>query len=322
MRRLGIRLANAVLFVVCCYAAAGLFNEISSNALTSQDLSQGLAVAEVSKPAPPSATRTRDINKRNLFGSAVTSAVVDSEPEVEVVTTVTKLPLKLIATAAFESDSSQSRAAIIDREIRQTEVVGIGDWLESHPSVKIAGISQGEVILDNNGNREVLRIDDDDDEVKSRGRSARKPKRSTRSSRRSRDRSSRSSSRSSSTKASGNDSTLMENLKKLAEQTSRGGGLSDLLSQAQVLPKYEDGKMVGIELSAIASGSFYEQIGLENGAVISEVNGIKIDSPAVSQEIIAGLADMPEIFAVVDGVPFVVPAEKLNELLRSGSDRQ
>ncbi len=189
--------------------------------------------------------------------------------------------------------------------------------------MKIAGISQGEVILDNNGNREVLRIDDeDDDEVKSRGRSARTPKRSTRSSRRSRDRSSRSSSRSSSKKASGNDSTLMENLKKLAEQTSRGGGLSGLLSQAQVLPKYEDGKMVGIELSAIASGSFYEQIGLENGAVISEVNGIKIDSPAVSQEIIAGLADMPEIFAVVDGVPFVVPAERLNELLRSSSAGQ
>ena len=80
MRRVGIRIANAVLFVVCCYAAAGIFNEISSNALTSQDPSQGLAVAEVSMPAPRSATRTRDINERNLFGSTVTSAVV--EPDV------------------------------------------------------------------------------------------------------------------------------------------------------------------------------------------------------------------------------------------------
>ena len=77
--------------------------------------------------------------------------------------------------------------------------------------------------------------------------------------------------------------------------------------------------MVGIELSDIEGGSIYQQIGLKNGDVISMLNGVEINSPTASQEVISSLADIsvPEIFAIVNGRPFKVPAEKIAELMES-----
>ena len=114
MRRLGIRITNALLGVFCCYAAAGIFNQISASMLAPLDDSAGLAVAEVSSPAPRSATRTRDINERNLFGSALLDGpAVRIEPEVEIVTVITKLPLTLLGTAAFENDTELSLLLVV-----------------------------------------------------------------------------------------------------------------------------------------------------------------------------------------------------------------
>ena len=313
MRRLGIRIANVLLFVVCCYAAAGLFNKVNSEVLAPEEEVPGIAVAAPPPQPVRSASRIRDINRRNLFGSKVQArTAARPEPEPEVVTTVTKLPLKLLGTAAFPSDETASRAAIADRGGNEPQVLGIGETLKSHPSVTVASISAGEVVLDNRGSREILRLDEE--AAAGKGKSSR-PKRNARTSRRSsRERSSSRNPRG----ASGTSSRLADNLKKLAETTARGGGFNDFLAQAQVLPKYKNGQMVGIELTEIDAGSFYEQIGLKNGDVITEVNGTKITSPTASQEVIAGLAQVPEIFAVVNGRPFVVPADKLAELMESG----
>lgn len=313
MRRLGIRIANALLFIVCCYAAAGLFNKINSEVLAPEEEIPGIAVAAAPTQPVRSPSRIRDINRRNLFGSTVrTQTAAKPEPEPERVTTVTKLPLKLLGTAAFPRDETASRAAIADRGGNEPQVVGIGDALAKHPSVTVAGISAGQVILDNRGSREVLRLDEDD--TASAGPQRRSP-RNTRTSRRaSRDRTSSRNTRA----ASGTSSRLVDNLKKLADETASGGGFNDFLAQANVLPKYKNGEMYAIELTEIEAGSFYEQIGLKNGDVISEVNGTKITSPTASQDVIAGLAQVPEIFAVVNGRPFMVPADKLADLMASG----
>jgi type II secretion system protein C len=67
-----------------------------------------------------------------------------------------------------------------------------------------------------------------------------------------------------------------------------------LFSQARILPKYEDGAMVGVQLNAIKPGSLFEKAGFQNGDVIRELNGIKIDSPEQSAKILLEFVDAKE----------------------------
>ena len=62
MRRLGIRIANAILFALCCYAVAGLFNEVSHVLVAPLEGPAGIALASTPKLTARSATRIRDIN--------------------------------------------------------------------------------------------------------------------------------------------------------------------------------------------------------------------------------------------------------------------
>ena len=54
---------------------------------------------------------------------------------------------------------------------------------------------------------------------------------------------------------------------------------SALFSQARILPKYEGGQMVGVQVSAIKPGSLFEQAGLQNGDTITEINGQPVSGP-------------------------------------------
>ncbi|TMA26743.1 MAG: hypothetical protein E6J87_21830 [Deltaproteobacteria bacterium] len=62
--------------------------------------------------------------------------------------------------------------------------------------------------------------------------------------------------------------------------------LTHLLGQAHVLPKFEDDQVVGLEVSAIQAGSLFDEIGLEDGDVITEWNGEPIDSQAKTAKIL------------------------------------
>ena len=76
--------------------------------------------------------------------------------------------------------------------------------------------------------------------------------------------------------------------------------------------------MVGIEVSGIEDGSLYDQIGLNDGDVISQVNGTQIDSPTATPEVIARLLDGNGIDMTVNGESVTVSAEKIEELMDSG----
>jgi len=73
-----------------------------------------------------------------------------------------------------------------------------------------------------------------------------------------------------------------------------------LFSQARILPKYENGQMVGVQVNAIKPGSLFESIGLKDGSVIKELNGIKIDSPEQSAKILLELVDAKQFDIVID----------------------
>jgi general secretion pathway protein C len=53
-----------------------------------------------------------------------------------------------------------------------------------------------------------------------------------------------------------------------------------LLSQARAVPYLVNGTMSGFRLDFVAPASFYEQIGLQYGDVLQQVNGVEIRDPA------------------------------------------
>jgi general secretion pathway protein C len=55
--------------------------------------------------------------------------------------------------------------------------------------------------------------------------------------------------------------------------------LGPLLTQARVVPHFENGVIDGYKIFAIKPDSLYQKIGLENGDVIQNINGIQVDSP-------------------------------------------
>ena len=92
--------------------------------------------------------------------------------------------------------------------------------------------------------------------------------------------------------------TVRERLQELNEPEGPRSPAA-IFSQARILPKYEDGAMVGIELSKIQEGSFYEQVGLQEGDVVTRLNGVAIDNPAASKQLIEALTSADNITAEV-----------------------
>jgi general secretion pathway protein C len=256
---IGTRIANAVLFVLSCSVVANVVNQVGGAALIPTEPPR-IAAPATTAPAGREWSERAAILDRNLFGAqVVTAAIVEKVPEEDL--QETGLPLKLLGTIASE-DQIVSSAAIENTSNRKHEVVKVGDRLESHSEVTVARIERGRVILDNAGRREELKLS----EEITPARAPRVAKRASRS-RRARSRAA----------------------KPPKPESSDIGGLgidtSALLNQARILPKYEDGQMVGIEISKIEPDSLYEQVGVQEGDVVMELNGVKIDSPAASKSL-------------------------------------
>ena len=110
MRTLGIRIVNSVLFALCSFQVATVFNRVAAEALRTAPTYAVSAVSE--DAAPRSATEDREaILDRNLFGAQIVPQPVAPEPA-EVVEE-TKLPLALEATIAA-TRTTASRASILD----------------------------------------------------------------------------------------------------------------------------------------------------------------------------------------------------------------
>jgi len=53
--------------------------------------------------------------------------------------------------------------------------------------------------------------------------------------------------------------------------------------------------VTGLQLSAIQSGSAFEQAGIENGEVITEINGVSVSDIGASTKIMSALTDSDEV---------------------------
>jgi general secretion pathway protein C len=269
-----IKALNFVLLGASCFLVAGVVTEIGGEAIEPPPLSNevhriesGDAVAAAS----PSAILDRNLFGAQLAGEAQIANTIelDSDENLE----ATKLPLRLLGTAAAR-DVDRSRAAIQDEKTRKHIVVAVGDELAGHTRVRVKDIQRSRVVLDNRGKLEELALHDDDDRPKLKVK--RRP--SVREARRKPPK-----------------DTLNNRLAKINGQD--GQGISNLLSSARIVPEYDkaSGEMLGMKVDAIKADSLFEKVGLQNGDIITEVNGIVVDRLEATSKIFEELANAKEI---------------------------
>ena len=113
-------------------------------------------------------------------------------------------------------------------------------------------------------------------------------------------------------------SSVAADLKRLAEQAQASPGIAapagNLLANARIKPEYDGERMVGISFSAIQPGSPLDQIGLEDGDRVSQINGLELDDPSALQKIATALSASDRISITVNGQPRVVDTGQIADL--------
>ena len=252
MKRVLILTANAALVVLCCFLASGIIADVSA-ALLAPDAASIAPSAAAASASPRDRADRQIILTRNLFNVSTLSptTVTDLDEEYE----KTKLPLRLLGTAAAE-DKALSWAAIEDLETKQHLVVRIDSEIKG--GARVLKIERRRIVLQNGGRREELALEGDVPAAAPR------------------------------TAQRGPRPAARANLERLAENRfavnrsevqNLATNPSALFSQARILPKYEGGQMVGVQVSAIKPGSLFEQAGLQNGDTITEINGQPVSGP-------------------------------------------
>jgi general secretion pathway protein C len=287
MARIIVWIANLTLGVVCCYLVAALILQVIEAALVPAPELQLAAVAPPIRVAHSLQDR-QPILSRNLFNASIlappVAAPVPEDEDLE----ATKLPLKLLGTAAA-GNPRLSWAAVEDLETRKHSVVRPDDKLREQATV--VRIERRRIVLQNGSRREELALDPDD--------AATKPKPAPRTA-----------AVPIPTPMQQADASVGARVRRLAEnrfQVARSDvetaarNPAALFSQARIMPRYEAGQMTGLQLNAIKPGSLFEQIGIQSGDTIRQFNGIQINSPEESAQLMRELSEAKQFNVVVQG---------------------
>jgi len=274
-------LANGVLFVLCCYMVADTTNEVFAALLTPEPAEVSAPAVETAIPRRPWSDR-EVILTRNLFNASLLAPPRPPEPPPEEELAATQLPLRLLGTAAV-IPADASWAAVVDESERRTLIVGVGDKLNK---ATVKHIERRRLVLSEGGKLRELVLDEDVGAVGKtgaavtkgraarRGRSARKPPQKHKS-------------------PPARVTRLDEDRFKVERDDIEEvmDNPTNLFSQARILPKYEEGEMVGLQINAIKPGSLFEEIGIESGDVITKLNGITIDNPQESAKVLTEFSE-------------------------------
>jgi general secretion pathway protein C len=283
-------LANSVLFVLCCYIVADTANDVFAALLTPSPEEKAEAAVVASAPSRHSWADREIILGRNLFNA---SLLAPAEPEVVAEESEeleeTKLPLRLLGTAAA-MPAELSWAAVEDETERRTYVVGIKDSIRS---AVVERIERRRIVLREGGDLRELVLDEEEP-----GTSPARVARATAP----RARTARTNARARALARANprTRATAPEPVREVGKDQFevQRDDVDDMLqnpatlfSQARILPKYEAGQMVGLQVNAIKPGSLFEDIGIQSGDVITKLNGITINDPQESAEILAEFSE-------------------------------
>jgi type II secretion system protein C len=272
MKRVAILTVNTALVILSCFLASGVIADVTA-AVLAPGPAEASAPPGAGTSAPPTPADRQVILARNLFNVSTLNpeplAPEDESYE------KTKLPLRLLGTAAAQ-DTGLSWAAVEDLETKQHSIVRVDQEIKG--GAKVVRIERRRIVLQNGAQLEELALEGDENgsEVAhtrpaAARRTAARPN------------------------ARGNLERLADNRFAVnrGELQNLATNPSALFSQARILPKYENGQMVGVQVSGIKPGSWFEQAGIQNGETITAVNGAAIGAdgaPTLFREITQGSA--------------------------------
>jgi general secretion pathway protein C len=272
MKRVLILSANAALVILCCVLASGIIADVTAAVIAPQPDAPGARAAPVGAE-PRSRADRQIILARNLFN---VSTLSPSLPIDEEAYEKTRLPLRLLGTAAA-ADTALSWAAVEDLETKRHLVVRVGQDVKS--GAQVIRIERRRIVLQNGARREELGLEAEDGPAATPAPRTAQRRPAARPA------------------ARGNLERLADD--RFAVDRSEVQNLvtnpSALFSQARILPKYESGQMVGVQVSAIKPGSLFEQAGLQNGDTITEVNGTPVSGPDGAPQLFQQLTQGGEI---------------------------
>ncbi len=234
------------------------------------------------RPEPTTAASNKQpegILKRNIFCSTCPPIIEEPHPDGGVSEPTspdavkTQLPLALLAImyAPPPNGIKWSIAVIRDTEIKSTGAFPVGGKIHG---ATVIGVEETRVYLDNAGKTEFL------DLFEKPAPPAPPPAASA---------------------AGGTDPLSVEmdkGIKKTGEHSyeiQRGtlesvlGNMSLLSRSARIVPEMRDGKAAGFRLYAVKPDGPFAKIGMQNGDVISSINGLEITSPEKALEVYAKL---------------------------------
>lgn len=285
MARIVVFVLNLALGIACCWLVASL-------------ILQGIDAALAPAPEAPlalSAPVTRSLRnpedrdailKRNLFNASILQPAVPMAVSEEEDLEATKLPLKLLGTAAA-GEAGQSWAAVEDLETRKHTVVRPNDRLREQATV--VRIERRRIVLQNGSRREELALGEDEGGPRPRPAA-------------------RTAGVAPPAALPRPDPSIGARVRRLAENRfqvartdveSAARNPAALFSQARIMPRYEAGQMTGVQLNAVKPGSLFEQIGIQSGDTITQFNGIQITSPEESQQLMRELSEAKQFNVVV-----------------------
>ncbi|MBW2057665.1 MAG: hypothetical protein JRH07_03495 [Deltaproteobacteria bacterium] len=176
----------------------------------------------------------------------------------------TPLNVRLRGTAVREG--GDSFAIIEDRSTQKEDLYHIGDMVLGQ--AKVMQIYRDRVVVLREGKKEVIELFANKEESKRRSRKAASPKHKP--------------------------LILGKGIRRVGANRwsvsreaieSAKANMSELMTQIRIIPNFTEGRPDGFKLLSIKRGSLFDRLGLRNGDVIREINGVFLDSPQKAIEI-------------------------------------
>jgi general secretion pathway protein C len=240
---------------------------------------------------PKSFSEHSRIIVRNLFNaSTLTPSTVSLSENLE----ETRLPLRLLATLAA---GDASWAALEDTGSRQNLVARVNEPLCrpspykscAYGNVILQRVERCRIVLENQNRHEELRLESLSACVGPGAVAARSP---------------------SPNPAAARARGVRAPVQRLAENRfavpradveTAAQNPAALYSQARILPRYEEGRMVGVQLNAIRPGSLFAQVGIQDGDTVTQVNGVTVSTPEDGQRLLQEFSAGGELRVTVKG---------------------
>ncbi len=258
MSRHYLWVVRGILIPFGAFLVADIINQVLGNHL---EVSARPLVQEGSPSSPQRNNRpdVRQIIEGNIFNVQMRDEAVEVQaPEVEEVSDApADLKLSLTGTVLGDDQNPGDSFAIIQHQRkREQRLYRLGDWVDTE--VKLLGIEAEEVRLLVDAQRQVrLKLY----EEKTQKGKASVP--------------------GASSETKDRIQNVAANRWVLDRQEIDGAleNLSQLLTKARVVPHFKGGKANGFRVFSIVPGSFFSKIGLQNGDILQQINGVEIRSP-------------------------------------------